>query len=552
MTVGAGNGQITIQNAGKIWGANVGVTATLSPGTPGTGTIMCIASDSGSIAPRMPQQNDHWQALGISPWGSWWGFQEASGSDTIVGSGSAAFDLTRSDGGTTGDGTGLHQDVGVDNWIRKGIIMSGSTAQRVAAAAGVGPNPSTHSVGWLAYMRIDSNNQSPASGRILGMVSAAAANQSQVILANTVGTNGSIRFLSQVGSKTCVGPLTHEHADRIHPILFIYNRTTAEVWIYSDNVIAMSGAHVAIADDIKGFGARNGTIVASSSLVWGAMASGSIVENLCTPSASADFLNRLGWNVSWKTCPTDSGSIKLPFLDMHWKELGLKTWTAHWNMQDSSAQGANSYDRYENFQSDGWTLAQGGTVSYEQTAAGWNRRAITLAQSSTTRINRACASIMQWDPTGSQAMIGYISASNGAANPRAIMGYQGAGVFNPGIFYVLENGTSQVLYCAGATATSSQTICDGRYHPVLMVYDKTNSRAKYYTDLEKMTGSFNALSLVNSQTGSFGFGGFGTFVVPPPMGMVWGAFCTGTIAESLSDDGIASDFLKKLGWTVSW
>src|SRR4051812_23301994 len=90
--VGAANGQVTIQAAGKIWGADVGLTATLAPGTAGTASLVVIASDSGSVAPRMPQQDNHWVALGLSPWGAYGGCQEPTG--TLVLSGSAGYTLT--------------------------------------------------------------------------------------------------------------------------------------------------------------------------------------------------------------------------------------------------------------------------------------------------------------------------------------------------------------------------------------------------------------------------------------------------------------------------
>src|SRR5262245_36558233 len=92
-TIGLHTGLLTTQPAGKIWGATVGVTATLSPGTPGTASLLVIASDSGSVAPRMPQQDSHWQALGLSPWGAYGGLQEPSGSNVVL-SGSAGYTLT--------------------------------------------------------------------------------------------------------------------------------------------------------------------------------------------------------------------------------------------------------------------------------------------------------------------------------------------------------------------------------------------------------------------------------------------------------------------------
>jgi hypothetical protein len=556
VTINAANGQITMQPAGEIWGADVGVTATLAPGTPGTASLLVIASDSGSVAPRMPQQNNHWQALGLSPWGSWWGFQEASGSDAVKGSGSAAFDLTRTDG-TVGDGTGVHQGVGIVGWTRVGAVISGTTNGKIAAAAGVGPDVGVTSIAWLGYGQIQQDKTGVAQA-FMGQIANTTARRASLATTSNTGQDGALQLLTQLGSKRLVGPLTSRHNDRIHPFLMVYNRTTAELWGFTDQVVAMSGGTVALADDFKGFGAIPSQAALSSSWTWGAVCTGSVAESFASPSASADLFTRLGWYVPWKTCPTDSGTIKLPFLDMHWKELGLQTWTATWNMQDcNSAVAQNSFDRWEGNVSDGWQLTVGGTPTGGTAVPGWARRGVQFPNNSGQRIVRTCVSQMQWDPTGSQAFLTYVSSSVVGATAKGILGItQGSAAGNALTFFGVHPAGAQtpVLYCAGATATGSQTLADGRVHPLLIVYDKTNSRAKLYTDLEKLTGSFNALTLVANTTGVLTFGGTNSsvFTTSPLMNLMWGSFCTGTLAESFSDDGKASDLFKRLGWSVSW
>lgn len=557
VTVGAANGQVTIQAAGKIWGGDVGVTATLAPGTPGTGTILCISSDSGSVAPRMPQQNNHWVALGLSPWGSWWGLQEASGSDTLVGSGSTPFNLTRADGtsAVAGEGIGVRQGGTFVDWLRVGATLSGCAGQRIFATTGIGPDSGATSVAWLAYGQI-CQNRTPGAQGFLGWFHVANSGRVSMAGQNVNPSIGAVRLSSFTGGKHLVGPLNEDHADRLHPFLLIYNRTTSEVWGATDICVGMSGNQVSMADGDKGIGNRSSIVTPSSSFVFLACATGALAESLCSHSASADFLSRLGWNVEWKTCPTDSGSIKCPFLDMHYKELGLKSWTATWNMQGSQNTAQNCADRWEMFDTDGWTIA-GASTTARNDAAGWKRKAVVISQAVSARLASLCVGQLKWDPTGSMAIIGYISASVGsAANRQIISAVHGTTTAHQLQTFALTlgntNTTVPVLYCAGATTTGTQPIVDGRYHPLMIVYDKTNSRAKMYTDLEKVTGSFNALALINSVTGNLGFGGRGVFTNPPPMGVLWGAFCTGTLAEEMSDDGKASDFLKRLGWTVSW
>ena len=52
---------------------------------------------------------------------------------------------------------------------------------------------------------------------------------------------------------------------------------------------------------------------------------------------------------------------------------------------------------------------------------------------------------------------------------------------------------------------------------------------------------------------AFGFGGFAAPTNSATSGTyLYCAFTTGTLAESLSTDGVASAFLKSMGWSPTW
>ncbi len=556
-TIGSSTGLLSTQPAGKIWGGTVGVTATLAPGTPGTASLLVIASDSSSVAPRMPQFNSHWQALGISPWGSWWGFQEPSGSN-FVGSGSAAFTLTANAGG--GQGLRYQQQAALTNdWTRTGVMFSGTVLQQIVAASGTGPNIAT-AVAMLGYMQL---GPSTPGIRFMGSLGDANLSTFSVHDVTAVAGVGGLGQHSLFSFRYLTGPQSQRHADRIHPFLWVYNPTTKVVLCATDIAMTLSGGQTPITVDApKGWGASSsGHTAASATLVWGAMCTGSVAESYSTPTGAADLLYRLGWNVSWKDCPTDSGSIKCPFLPHHWSSLGLSPWTATWNLQDiAGTQGArmSTVDVWEGKSYAAWYLSNNGTT-FEVTQPGWNRKAWNVVASinlgaSLVNVRSADGLTQKWDSTGSFAMLAYVSASALGVSDRTMMGQSTTG--GPSVRcqvrFAVGSGLAPVIDCAGATTTGSQQINHNRVHPVMLVYDKTNSRVKCYTDLEKITGSFNALTLAVSRTASLGFGGPADGSINLGMNVMWGAFTTGTVAESLSDDGRASSFMKALGWPVVW
>ncbi len=552
VSIVSSTGLVTIESAGKIWGANVGVTATLAPGTPGTGTIMCIASDSGSVSPRMPQQNDHWQALGLSPWGSWWGFQEASGSDFFIGSGSDNFALTASAGG--GQGILYQQATRGNVWTRSAVSITGTLSPdtRIYATASVGPNYQTTSVAYLGYIE---TGEMPGSCPIFGGISSKIIDRHMVVSAVGGPRRGQLDLrVGNTGLKQLIGN-NMRFDDRVHPFLLIRNAATSEVRCYTDTCVSFSGSFSPSADGEKGFGGNTlaGSTIPSASLLWMAMATGSIVERLCDYSASADFLTRLGWNVEWKTCPIDSGSIKCPWLPHHWTEIGYPEWKAVWNLQEASG---TSPSTLATVSIDHKALDLQGTVG-PGSVEGWRRQAHRVANNTDASLSRANnkngsdLSKWRWNQTGSMAILCYLSASaTSGTDPRTVVGQAAAITDSPPVNFMSYFGSDgkPVILCAGSSATGSVSIMDNRAHPWLMVYDSPQQRVKLFTDREIVSAPFSAL--VAAVTGVLYVGKNPAGTTSAAFSALYLAFATGSVAEALSDDAAGTSFLRALGWTV--
>lgn len=542
-TVGANTGIIAIQPAGQIWGATIGVTATLAPGTPGTASMLVIASDSGSVAPRMPQQDDHWRALGLTPFQSYWGCQEQTGS--LMGSGSAALTLTAS----ISIGNTQYQTT-TPGWIRNAIAISGGLGQSFFVNLAP-PTANGNSFAFLCYSSLAKSNTNDSG--LLGILHPTPASRKYILLGVSAGP---LYTGNEATYQTPVGPVTQEHYDRVHPYLLVLNNTTGDVVIATDITVGISGSSPAVPTDAaKGFGSIGGRPTPSASFLYMAIATGTVAEALSSTSASADFLTRLGWNVVWKDCPTDSGTIKLPFLPSHYKQLGFQPWTATWNMQDTLGQTSlSSFDMWSGKSISGWSMTVNAASAYEYALPNWTRKGLALQATTTSRafINNVFGPPANFDSTGSMAMLTYGVFKQPTVSSIPLGCGSTSAAASQALCVVLTTG-QPVALCAGGSATGSTSICDGRVHPLMLVYDKTNSRMKLYTDFEKLTGSFNALALTTSVTSSFGIGNASNLAATAVSGAyLYTAFATGTLAESLSDDGVASAYLKALGWTIPW
>lgn len=534
-TVGINTGVITIQGAGKVYGGDIGVTASLAPGTPGTGSIIVVASDSGSVAPRMPQQDNHWVALGLSPWGSYGGCQEPTGS--LVLSGSAPYTLTPVNAAANLPVTYAQTN---QNWTRVGVGMTGSATIRFAAAAGVGPNPATDSMALLAYIAA---GPSTAAAQIFGLGAAASAGRIVMIADSNANSSGQIDINFNANVRRMTGPLTNQHSDRIHPLLIVYNRTLNEVWGFSDQCLTMSGSSPAQVDGTKMFGGNN-AVSCSGTMVYWASCTGSVAESYGSVQGGGNLLQALGWNVPWLNCAIDSGTIRCPTTPTCWQVLGLRPWSAAYNLQEVTGS-SHSFDVWQGTLVGGWTMSPALNMTYRNAVPGWLRRSINFPEIASARIGVTNNLIGSY--TGSAAFLGYSKIDLAAGANRVVLGGFGAAL---GAQFRVQFGIPGIpeLNCSGTVTTGINSHVDGRAHPFLAVYDVTNSRAKLYTDIEAITGSFGVLNV----TPTIGMGAIISGQTAASASNLYFAVCTGSVAEALSDNGRASQFLKTLGWNLTW
>lgn len=272
----------------KIAGVGGWVTASFT-GSPITDTapVVLVANDSGSNAIRMPQSDEQWQVLGLSPWGGWWGCQEGSGSD-LVGSGSVPFTLTQKNGAVTARCQWAKPEV---DWLRTSIHVSGGGGSNTgwSANAGTGPNIQTTSIAFLGYFLVA---DVPSNRHFFGWVVGGNG-----MLTFTQLANGLPRFIAS--GSTFDGAQTLGDG-RLHPILLIKDGTNSRTKFYTDlEKITGSWPSTAFYDGPKGFGGHGTTGAPSGSCVFMAYCTGSVAERFSDDGAASDLLKKLGWQPPW-------------------------------------------------------------------------------------------------------------------------------------------------------------------------------------------------------------------------------------------------------------
>lgn len=525
------NGTGTVATAGHIYGGDVYVTASID-GLSCIASANIIASDSSSYNILMPQKDAHWSLIGLSPWSSYGGLQEQTGN--VILSGTDNYALT----GSAGGGVGVLYGVQKQDWIRNFISLSGTSGQNVSSRSGSGPNPNATSVAWLTYAQV---GKSANSNMICGYLGA-----STNMVFRTVGSSAGVVGISYNGlsDRTLVGPYDTDLSSRVRPYLVVYNKTSGELWGYTDSCLAMTSSIAGIAGvGQSGIGAAAGRTCASASYCYFATCTGSLAEYYSNPTNAGNLLSSFGWNVNWKNCPTDSGTIKLPFLPSHWSELGYQPWAAVFNCQEQSSV-LRSFNMWDGVLQEGWTTSAPASVTYAVSVDGWTRKGITFTE---TANNYARISNTVFSTPSSAAYLAYVKFNSTSANARGVLGQ--SGVNGATMQCIVNQDGIPGINCFGVLSSGTIDHRDDRVHPVLVVYDITSARAKLYTDLSKHTGTYGNLTVAPQR--QIGGGTTNNNVSAPNTFLYW-AMCSGTVASSLSDDGVASKFLKDLGWNVDW
>jgi hypothetical protein len=234
--------------------------------------------------------------------------------------------------------------------------------------------------------------------------------------------------------------------------------------------------------------------------------------------------------------------------DAQWQALGLSPWGGMWGCQEGSGSdlvgsGSAPFTLTTN------NSAASGRCFWRQPQANWARVGLNVSGAGNNTGWLAPAGTGPSVQNTSQAWLGYILFGANVGSARFLFGVAGPNAASVQMFGLNHqvSGTPRVV-SSGTFVNATTNHNDGRVHPCLLVLDLTNSRVKMYTDLDKVTGSFPATAFYDGPKG------FGTPTgTPTPTGtLFWAAYCTGALAESLSDNMRASLFLKTLGWNPPW
>lgn len=285
-------GQLTVTTWGQINGGSAGVTASISTVSDDV-VARVISFDSSSLRVFLPQSDAQWVALGLSPWGGWWGCQEGSGSD-LVGSGSVSFTLTANNAAQAARCMWRKPEA---NWTRVGVEVSGGggTATGFFANAGTGPNIQTTSVALLGYLRLTA----PAGAAKFQFGYSGPASNFQMFGLNQQ-VSGVPRLAVSGNFVSINGGVSHDDG-RIHPVLLVRDVTNNRNKMYTDiNFCTGSSPATALYDGFKGFGGGTGIVPCTGTMVYMAYCTGSVAEALSDNGKAAVFLKTLGWtNISY-------------------------------------------------------------------------------------------------------------------------------------------------------------------------------------------------------------------------------------------------------------
>lgn len=238
--------------------------------------------------------------------------------------------------------------------------------------------------------------------------------------------------------------------------------------------------------------------------------------------------------------PVDATSGKgVPLTQADWDAVfstagvASKTVANSWGFQDAGGSTAV-------VATVGTDLATTG-VTFNQAVTGWSRVAVTWADGANARAEHATG-VGSNPATTSVLWIGYIDLTATPATNRLVLSpsINGAPAWNGTI-----NSTPRIrTLINGVQNVGASNPVTGGVRPIVVLNDRTGSRAMMYSDQEKLTGTYSA----SIGDGSKGFGSTGASAAA--MATLWGAQFAGANAEW--DDATVKAVLEALNWTIPW
>lgn len=186
------------------------------------------------------------------------------------------------------------------------------------------------------------------------------------------------------------------------------------------------------------------------------------------------------------------------------------------------------------------TLTANATPTYDNAVTGWTRKGLGFTQVANQRFG-AAAGVGPSPATTSQMWLWIVTVTATPAATRGICQVSNGATVLQGLL----TSTPRARINVGGTTTdgtnSPATETNGM--PVVLLYDRSGSRAMLYTSQEKITGTYSA-GVVDGVKGI----GAGTSF---PGFCVYGAMWSGAAAEAFTDANVKS-LLQTMGFTIPW
>ena len=261
----------------------------------------------------------------------------------------------------------------------------------------------------------------------------------------------------------------------------------------------------------------------------------SISTTLAVTCANATTVNDSATTTVNKVSKDATSLIYVPAAAAEWTALGLTAPADLWLSQEASGNLADTIGSV--------TLTANASPSYSNAITGWTRVGVGFAEGTANQRITAGAGTGPSPASTSIALLIYVKFLTAAAG--ATRGVCGLG---SNLAVQQQSGFQKIrIACVGVNTNGTANYVDGSVHPLLFVYDRTNTKVVVYTDLETFTGTYAAGAL----DGNKGYGSGGSITTPTGLNVLFGALYSGASAEALSTQATAKSYLQSLNWTIS-
>lgn len=212
--------------------------------------------------------------------------------------------------------------------------------------------------------------------------------------------------------------------------------------------------------------------------------------------------------------------------------LGIAAPSNLWQCQEASGNLADSIGSL--------TLTANATPTYQQSITGWARKALGFNETAAQRFQVTAGSGPNV-ATQSVAWLCYFLLSGTPGAQRRIL-TAADGLATTGVLATFLTTGRIRMACVNVTADGTYDYRDSALHPLLLVYNRTGSLVRVFTDKEQVNGTYSA-GAVDAAKG-LGAAGAGNSL---PGFIAWAFAAAGATAE-----GYGKTTLQQLGWQLSY